>query len=356
MPTTTANLGLTLPTPNVDTGWGGTLNTDFTIIDNLFAAAGSGPSVGLNVGAGKTLSVGGTLVGAGTVILGAGDGTGTTTAPTIRGAARTGTNVVGANLTIDAANGTGTGGSGGFYFRTAPAGTTGSTANTFQNSFSVAPSGNVGVGTFSPSNKLEISSPSLFATALNRTSGAGWKSEIQWQKSGAPKFAIGSDSSDGGVNDFYIYDAVAAVNRISLNASGAIAFNGSFGTSGQILTSAGTAGPPTWTSAVTARAWVVFDGTVASPTAAAGSNIASITKNGTGDYTINFTTAMPSANYAVAITGANSGSLAVTGVVDTTTAPTASAVRIQLTYYSWPASTASAGATDSSRVSVIVFG
>ena len=137
MPTTTANLGLTLPTPNVDTGWGSTLNTDFTIIDNLFAAAGSGPSVGLNVGAGKTLNVGGTLVGAGTIILGSGDGTGTTTSPVIRGAARTGLNVLGAYLVIDAANGTGTGGSGDIVFRTAPPQASSSTPNTFVNKFAV---------------------------------------------------------------------------------------------------------------------------------------------------------------------------------------------------------------------------
>lgn len=137
MPTTSPNLGLTLPTPNVDTGWGSTLNTDFTIIDNLFAAGGGGPSVGLNVGAGKTLNVGGTLVGAGTIILGSGDGTGTTTSPVIRGAARTGLNVLGAYLVIDAANGTGTGGSGDIVFRTAPPQASSSTPNTFVNKFAV---------------------------------------------------------------------------------------------------------------------------------------------------------------------------------------------------------------------------
>lgn len=141
MPTTTPNLGLTLPTPNVDVGWGGTLNTDFTLIDNVFAAGGNGPSVGLNVGAGKTLSVGGTLVGAGTIILGSGDGTGTVTAPTIRGAARTGTNAAGVNLTIDAPNGTGTGGSGSIIFRVAAPGSTGSTPNTMVPVFTIGQSG-----------------------------------------------------------------------------------------------------------------------------------------------------------------------------------------------------------------------
>lgn len=132
MPTTTPNLGLTLPTPNVDTGWGSTLNTDFTLIDDLFAASGAGPSVGINVGAGKTANVGGTLIAGGTVILGSGDGTGTVNAPTIRGAARTGTNVAGSNIQFDAINGTGTGGSGSFLFRTAPVSSSGSVANTMQ--------------------------------------------------------------------------------------------------------------------------------------------------------------------------------------------------------------------------------
>lgn len=132
MATTTANLGLTLPTPNVDSGWGSTLNSDFTLIDNLFTADGSGTSVGLQVGSGKTLNAGGTIIAGGSLILGSGDATATVTAPTIRGAARTGTNAAGANLTFDAANGTGTGGSGSFIFRTAPAGSSGTTANTMR--------------------------------------------------------------------------------------------------------------------------------------------------------------------------------------------------------------------------------
>lgn len=149
MPTTTSNLGLTLPTPNVDTGWGSTLNSDFTLIDDLFAAAGNGTSVGINVGAGKTASVGGTLIAGGTMILGSGDATATVTAPVIRGAARTGTNAAGANLTIDACNGTGTGGSGKITFRTAPAGAAGSTANTMQSVLEINNDGTATVSTAS---------------------------------------------------------------------------------------------------------------------------------------------------------------------------------------------------------------
>jgi hypothetical protein len=49
------------------------------------------------------------------------------------------------------------------------------------------------------------------------------------------------------------------------------------------------------------RAWVNFNGTTASPSTIRGSgNVSSVTKNGTGVYTLNFTTAMPDANYSTA--------------------------------------------------------
>jgi hypothetical protein len=44
------------------------------------------------------------------------------------------------------------------------------------------------------------------------------------------------------------------------------------------------------------RAWVNFNGTGTVAIRASG-NVTSITDNGTGDYTVNFTTAMPDANY-----------------------------------------------------------
>jgi hypothetical protein len=46
------------------------------------------------------------------------------------------------------------------------------------------------------------------------------------------------------------------------------------------------------------RAWVNFNGT-GTPAIRASGNVSSITDNGTGDYTVNFTTSMPDANYAV---------------------------------------------------------
>jgi hypothetical protein len=54
------------------------------------------------------------------------------------------------------------------------------------------------------------------------------------------------------------------------------------------------------------RAWVNFNGTGTVAIRASG-NVTSITDNGTGNYTINFTTAMPDANYMMAGTITRSG-------------------------------------------------
>ena len=51
-----------------------------------------------------------------------------------------------------------------------------------------------------------------------------------------------------------------------------------------------------------ARAWVNFNGTGTVAIRASG-NVTSITDNGTGDYTVNFTTAMIDANYSIVATG-----------------------------------------------------
>ena len=55
------------------------------------------------------------------------------------------------------------------------------------------------------------------------------------------------------------------------------------------------------------RAWVNFNGTGTVAIRASG-NVSSITDNGTGDYTVNFTTAMPDANYSITqMAGGDSG-------------------------------------------------
>jgi hypothetical protein len=56
-----------------------------------------------------------------------------------------------------------------------------------------------------------------------------------------------------------------------------------------------------------ARAWVNFNGTGTVAIRASG-NVSSITDNGTGDYTVNFTTALPDNNYSFEFGGARDSS------------------------------------------------
>ena len=50
-------------------------------------------------------------------------------------------------------------------------------------------------------------------------------------------------------------------------------------------------------ASATCRAWVTFDG--ATGTISASFNVGSVTRNSQGNYTVNFTTAMVDANYAI---------------------------------------------------------
>ena len=79
-----------------------------------------------------------------------------------------------------------------------------------------------------------------------------------------------------------------------------------------------------------ALAWVNFNGT-GTVAIRASYNVSSITDNGAGDYTVNFTTALSDANYAVTgLCGYYTGVTESTFVtLNTTVVPTTSAYRIK---------------------------
>ena len=82
------------------------------------------------------------------------------------------------------------------------------------------------------------------------------------------------------------------------------------------------------------RAWVNFNGTGTVAIRASG-NVSSITDNATGDYTVNFTTAMPDANYGVSGAvryGTDIASTARFLTISAAAVPTVSACRVSSAY------------------------
>ena len=96
------------------------------------------------------------------------------------------------------------------------------------------------------------------------------------------------------------------------------------------------------------RAWVNFNGTGTVAIRASG-NVSSITDNGTGDYTVNFTTAMPDANYLYP----TSASFAADGAVISLVSASTSALRITTDYVSSLAG--SSTPLDTTFVNVAIF-
>ena len=100
------------------------------------------------------------------------------------------------------------------------------------------------------------------------------------------------------------------------------------------------------------KAWVNFNGTTSPGTILSNYNVSSVTKNGTGDYTINFSTALADANYSVSGI-ANSGfglsvGLAPSASYSSVTLKTTSQVRIITRDY--------ANLQDPVNISIQVFG
>lgn len=98
------------------------------------------------------------------------------------------------------------------------------------------------------------------------------------------------------------------------------------------------------------RAWVNFNGSGTVAIRASG-NVSSITDNGTGDYTINFSNAMPDANYTLtASAGRGSGGTDPRAVGLSQANPTTSAARITVKFVD-----GSAGLSDVEYVCCSIF-
>jgi hypothetical protein len=97
-------------------------------------------------------------------------------------------------------------------------------------------------------------------------------------------------------------------------------------TSGQVVSFVNNFGTVANLPAYQCRAWVNFNGTNTVAIRASG-NVTSITDNGTGDYTVNFTTAMPDANYSVAQCADNTNA-SFLRLNNSSAVPTTGAVRV----------------------------
>jgi hypothetical protein len=142
--------------------------------------------------------------------------------------------------------------------------------------------------------------------------------------------------------------AISKIETASLDA-GLVAPSATTATTATSLTTASGSAP-----SYSARAWVNFNGAGTVAIRASG-NVTSITDNGTGDYTANFTTAMADANYAVSIAsspnyGVNIGNFNQAASTGTTSeiAPTTSAFRFGVLGQN-------TNAFDSKYISVAVF-
>jgi hypothetical protein len=145
-----------------------------------------------------------------------------------------------------------------------------------------------GTGTFtiaSPNsnNNRTLTLPDATGTVV--VTGGAQTIEFAAGSASAPSVAFTGDTNTG------IYSPGA--DRIGFTEGGVQ--TGEFDASGNFLFNSGYGSVAV---AYGCRAWVNFNGTGAVAIRASG-NVTTITDNGTGDYTVNFTNALPDANYTV---------------------------------------------------------
>ena len=186
--------------------------------------------------------------------------------------------------------------------------------------------GRVGIGTTAPGTALDVmaSAGSAGAGNIRIAPSTPGQARFHLYNGGATaEWLFGQKTSTD--HDFKLSKSVAGSESdyLAVTTAGILQFDSGYGSSA---------------NAYGCRAWVNFNGT-GTVAIRASANVSSITDNGTGDYTVNFTTAMPDANYA-----------AVTDATDRT------ASRI-IAYATGSARvvTYDTGFLDSDAVSVVVF-
>jgi len=209
-------------------------------------------------------------------------------------------------------------------------------------------SGNVGIGTSSPGALLDVKASNNGLTSITANNTLRFTdadiSTAANQPIGVIEFYT-SDTSAGGTGvSAYILSAAAGTSGggdlrfgTSANASsGSPTENMRITTAGNLQFNSGYGSVAT---AYGCRAWVNFNGTGTVAIRASG-NVSSITDNGTGDYTVNFTTAMADINYSVNTTCSSNGTNNFIGTTVFTNAstganvaPTTSAARINTGVY-----------------------
>jgi hypothetical protein len=189
-------------------------------------------------------------------------------------------------------------------------------------------SGNVGIGSTSVTNRLEVvQSDSADAATAIRAATNGFAANLKLIANDISGSRFNTINSLYGSTEQWSIKSGATDSTITFCTGSSSTERGRFDSSGNFLFNSGYGSVAT---AYGCRAWVNFDGT-GTPAIRGSGNVSSITDNGTGDYTINFTTAMPDANYSVVGTSSmrtGDGALGLV-MISTATAYTDSLIRIK---------------------------